>query len=274
MVADDIPVFDAHTHIGEWGAWEMAGNRVDPFTDPITSRDALAAQMERHGVNRQVVMPHYHPDRSLTYTGNHLAVDLARLDGVVAAIFATPDDPHRLDDIRDLATDPDVRALKTSADAWDDGSYDPSTWTTDQEEMMAELLRLARQHDLPVHCHTGSDASDPRALFALIDRYPDVTYHCVHMGGTAAGHFAFVPRFCDRLDLDVYADTSWARGFGVRWLVRELRERDALDRLMFASDEPWGDRPGELATVRGLDLDRDEERAVLHDTAARLYGDR
>ena len=49
----------------------------------------------------------------------------------------------------------------------------------------------------------------------------------------------------------VYTDTSWAVGFAPRWLVQEIERRGiGQDRLLFASDEPWGDYAGELARLR------------------------
>lgn len=264
-------VFDAHTHVGEWGTWEVKGRQVSPFTDPITSQAGLRDQMDRYGIDKQIVMPHYHPDLAETFDDNSLAVDLAELDGVYAALFFAPAYPEACEQVRDFARSEDVVALKTSADAWDTGSYDPASWNATQTREMEDMLDFAADHDLPIQFHTGSDASDPRHLFELVDAYPDVTYHCVHAGGTGGGHLAFVPRFLDRLDMDVYCDTSWTRGFGARWIARELKERDALDRLLFASDEPWGEFPGEFGKVDGLAIADDVKQRLLFDNAARLY---
>jgi predicted TIM-barrel fold metal-dependent hydrolase len=49
----------------------------------------------------------------------------------------------------------------------------------------------------------------------------------------------------------VYTDTSWAIGFAPRWLAAEIERRGVgADRVLFASDEPWGDFAGEHARLR------------------------
>ena len=48
----------------------------------------------------------------------------------------------------------------------------------------------------------------------------------------------------------VYTDTSWAIGFAPRWLVDQIRVRGVgADRVLFATDSPWGDVEGEHARL-------------------------
>ena len=48
----------------------------------------------------------------------------------------------------------------------------------------------------------------------------------------------------------VYTDLSWAIGFAPHWLAREIERRGiGHDRVLFASDEPWGDYAGEYARM-------------------------
>ncbi|MDY6776486.1 MAG: amidohydrolase family protein [Candidatus Nanohaloarchaea archaeon] len=269
---DGFRVFDAHTHVGGWGSWEMKGREVSPFSSPIASKEALKEHMERRGIDRQIVMPHYHPELDRTFEGNRLAVELAGMDNVHAAVFFEPSHGERLDELKDLAGEDAVVALKTSADAWKESSYNPETWSIEQERFMEELLDYAAGNGLPIQFHTGTGSSDPRNLFEMVDEYPEPAYHFVHMGGTAGGHFAFVPRFLERIDShDIYCDTSWSRGFGVRWLVRKISQRGMLNRLMFASDEPWGDVPGEFAKVAGLNIEEEDKQRILYGNAEKLY---
>jgi predicted TIM-barrel fold metal-dependent hydrolase len=86
-----------------------------------------------------------------------------------------------------------------------------------------------------------------------------------------------VPLFLDWLaaGFDVYTDTSWSRGFGPRWLIRELIEAGRpLSRLLLASDEPWGDLPSEVSKILNLDCEAAAKRAILYDNAATLYARR
>ena len=66
---------------------------------------------------------------------------------------------------------------------------------------------------------------------------------------------------------------SWAIGFAPRWLAAEIDRRGiGHDRVLFASDEPWGDREGELARLRAAAGDGELGRHVFTDNAERLYG--
>lgn len=272
---DGFKVFDAHTHIGDWGTWKMKGREVDPFPEPIESKDDLRSHMEKWGVDRQIVMTHYHPDLELTFERNELALELAELENVYAGIFFHPDHPEKtrrsLEKIDDR-----VKVLKTSAETWK-SDYAPNSWSRKQRETIEEVVKVAMEKDLVFQFHTGKNKSDPRSAFEFIREYPDARYHMVHMGGIAGGHFALVPRLLENLGLDIVVDTSWSRGFAPRWLAEKLKTRDALDRMMFATDYPWGDFPGEYHKVTGLKetgtLAPEEVQQVLFDNADAFYGD-
>jgi uncharacterized protein len=82
-------------------------------------------------------------------------------------------------------------------------------------------------------------------------------------------------RFFDWIEAgkQVYTDTSWAVGFAPRWLAKEIERRGVgQDRLLFASDEPWGDYAGELARMQAAAGDGELGRMVLRDNFTTLYG--
>ena len=49
----------------------------------------------------------------------------------------------------------------------------------------------------------------------------------------------------------VYTDTSWAIGFGARWLLVEIEQGIGGDRVLFGSDEPWSDFMSEYWKIEG-----------------------
>ena len=70
----------------------------------------------------------------------------------------------------------------------------------------------------------------------------------------------------------VYTDTSWAIGFAPRWLASEIERRgDRPDRMLFASDEPWGDHAGELARWQAASANPELSRMFLHGNFEALY---
>ena len=142
-----------------------------------------------------------------------------------------------------------MRALKTTfllGGAPDDPDCEPQ---------LDRVFALAAEHDLVVHIHTSPGAaSDIERIGHLIEKYGDVvSIHLVHLGGGVSGHIKLVGgRFFDWIEQGkrVYTDSSWAIGFAPRWLAAEIERRGiGHDRVLFASDEPWSDRPGELARM-------------------------
>ncbi len=250
----------------------MKGKQVDPFRNELTSREAVKDHMEGYSVDRQVVMPHYHPSLERTFELNPLALELSEMEDVYAGVFFEPSHDRATKNALDMAGSPGIKVLKTSASAWQNCNYDPETWDVEHREVMDLVMERAEREELVLQLHTGYGGSDPVKIFRMIDQYPRVTYHLVHMGGVAAGHFAILPRLLDRLDMDIYVDTSWSRGFAPKWFARELRKEGALDRMMFATDYPWGDFPSEFSKVAEMDeLHEEEKRMVLHDNARQLY---
>jgi predicted TIM-barrel fold metal-dependent hydrolase len=71
----------------------------------------------------------------------------------------------------------------------------------------------------------------------------------------------------------VYADTTWAIGFGARWLLTEIEKRGVgADRVLFASDEPWSDFWGEYYKIAGANVSQELKERVMHGNFEQLYG--
>jgi predicted TIM-barrel fold metal-dependent hydrolase len=141
-----------------------------------------------------------------------------------------------------------------------------------------EIFDVARKHDLVVHVHTSpGGSSDIDEVGQLVESYGDtVAIHLVHFGGGMSGHIKLAgARFFDWIAAGkrVYTDLSWSIGFAPSWLVREI-DRRALghDRILFASDQPWGDFAGELAKLRAATGDGELAGRVFAGTFEELYG--
>lgn len=164
-----------------------------------------------------------------------------------------------------------VKVLKTSfllGGSADDESCRPQ---------LDQIFGTARAHGLVVHIHTSTGgASDIDRIGALVERYgDDVKIHLVHLGGGVSAHIKLIgSRFFDWIESgkQVYTDSSWAVGFAPRWMVREIERRGiGHDRLLFASDEPWGDHVGELARLRAAAGDGELGNLILRDNFSALY---
>lgn len=270
-------VHDSHRHIGVMPAFPFYGG--PPVQPDIAARATvreLIADLDREGTERCLVLPNYGvPDASVSFSLNPLVLEAAATDDRIRCglwVSPRPQDAEMTDAALALAGEPGVVALKTSfllggrADA------------EDCAPQLEKIFRTAKERDLVVHVHTSPGASsDIDVVGTLVDTYGDeVKIHLVHLGGGVSAHIKLIGhRFFDWIEAGkkVYTDTSWAVGFAPRWLAAEIERRGVgADRLLFASDEPWGDFAGELARMQAAAGDGELGRMTLRENFTTLYG--
>ena len=270
-------VNDAHRHIGLLPAFPFYGG--PPVNPDISARGTVKdflADLDAEGTERALVMPNYGvPDASVSFSFNDLALEAAAADDRVSCglwVSPRPQDAELNVGALAHAGEKGVKVLKTSfllGGQVDDPACAPQ---------LDQIFDAARAHGLVVHIHTSSGgASDIDQIGLLVDRYgDDVKIHLVHLGGGVSAHIKLIgSRLFDWIEAgkQVYTDTSWAVGFAPRWLAQEIERRGiGQDRLLFSSDEPWGDHAGELARLRAATGDGELGRMVLRDNFTTLYG--
>jgi predicted TIM-barrel fold metal-dependent hydrolase len=270
-------IFDAHRHLGALPAFPFYGGpAVRPDTTARATIAELISDLDAEGTDRALVIPNYGvPDPDIAFSFNELVVEAAQTDDRIrAALWVSPKpaDADRTAKALSLAGEPGVRALKVS--------FLLGGRVTDQEctPALDEIFDVARERDLVVHVHTSpGGSSDIDEVGRLVDSYGDtVAIHLVHFGGGMSGHIKLAgSRFFDWIAAGkrVYTDLSWSIGFAPRWLVREIDRRGlGHDRILFASDQPWGDFAGELAKLRAATGDGELAEQVFSGTFEALYG--
>ena len=254
---------DAHRHLGRLPAYPFYGG--PPVNPDTTAREQIADlldDLDHEGTERALLLPNYGvPVAEASFALNDLVLETTvKDDRFVCGLWTSPrsEDAALTDAALALAGEPGVVALKTSF-LLGGGVDDPTS-----QPQIERIFTTARERDLVVHVHTSPGAaSDIDEVGKLVDRYADdVAVHLVHMGGGMSGHikligslfFAWVAA-----GKRVYTDPSWAIGFAPRWFATEI-ERHGIghDRVLFASDQPWGDFAGEharlLAATGGREL--------------------
>ncbi len=276
-------IFDAHSHMGRFGEWKMKDNMIEPFKGrEITNIEEQKKYMENLGINKAIIVPHYTPDSSISFEKyNPLVIKVVReLDNVLGGLWVSPLPQDRKMTLKVLDSLPNkgIVALKMSPDAWPRGEYtpDPETWNEEFEEIMVEIINAAKKHDLVIHFHTGSNNSNPLNYENFVKEYGEgLKIQFVHMGGHAGGHFAFIPRFIEwiKKGYDFYCDTSFNKGFGPAWMVRELVEKnpEGIKRVLFASDNPWGLFESEFWRVEGISCSDEIKDDIFFNNAEKLY---
>jgi predicted TIM-barrel fold metal-dependent hydrolase len=271
------PPADAHRHLGVLPAYPFYGG--PPVSPDISARATIAQLMtdlDREGTERALILPNYGvPDAAAAFAFNELVVEAAQADDRIRCGLWTsprPQDEELTTAALALAGEVGVRALKVSFLLGGRAS-DPAC-----KPALDRIFAVAEQHDLVVHVHTSpGGTSDIDEVGQLVDAYADrVAVHLVHYGGGVSGHIKLTAgRFFDWVTAGkrVYTDLSWAIGFAPRWLMDEISRRGAgHDRVLYASDEPWGDQPGEYARLQAAAGDGELADLIFRGTFDQLYG--
>ncbi|HVV08535.1 amidohydrolase family protein [Amycolatopsis sp.] len=270
-------VSDAHRHLGVLPAYPFYGGPpVHPDTSARATIAELIADLDAEGTERALVMPNYGvPGTDVSFSFNELCVEAAQADDRIrAALWVSPraEDRERTEAALALAGEDGVKALKISF-LLGGRATDPAC-----RPQLDRIFAVAREHDLVVHVHTSPGAaSDIDEVGNLVEDYGDhVAVHLVHFGGGMSGHIKLAgSRFFDWIEAGkrVYTDLSWAIGFAPRWLAEEISRRGlGHDRVLFASDEPWGDWEGEYARMRAATAGGELSGLVFRENFAKLYG--
>jgi len=277
-------VVDAHCHFGPFDAHTIAAKTISPLHgQELSSVERLSNYISSHNIDFLVLVPIYAPDPEYAFGLNTQVVACARaLPGkVMPGLWVDPSPSvrsHLIEAIA-MAEIENIRVLKTSPDAWS-GTFtpDPDTWHMDIRKGIDAIVGYSERRPCLLQIHTGSGRSDIRAIEKFMRWAPrSMMFQLVHMGNTVGGHFYLIPRLLEwlREGLQVFCDTSLARGFAVRWLLAEAGNSSMLaERVLFASDEPWGIFDAELCAVveatEGLPAVRQN---VLCDNARKLYSE-
>ena len=268
---------DAHRHLGVLPAFPFYGGPpVNPDQRARGTVEELLADLDAEGTERALVMPNYGvPDPSHSFALNEVVLDaVGRSDRLSAALWVSPrpQDAVYTDKALALAGERGVKALKVSF-LLGGAADDPDCLT-----QLDKVFEVAKDHNLIVHVHTSPGAaSDIDKIGLLVERYADETpIHLVHFGGGMSGHIKLIGgRFFDWIESGkkVYTDLTWAIGFAPNWLANEIDKRGiGGDRVLFATDQPWGDFEGEYHRMIDAAGGREIADLIFHDNFERLYG--
>ena len=239
QLAPRTGVIDAHTHLGA----DEDGRSLDPGT-------LLTALDEVDSTARAVVFPFHDPERHPAYrVPNDRVLEWARdSDGrLIPYCRLNPEEDPVAEAERCLAKG--ARGIKLHPRAQEFEFAHPAA---------PAIMEVARDARVPILIHAGRGMRSMASLVDLALRFPEVPLVLAHAGIADQAVFAtgFAGHPC------VLYDTSC---FGPQDVV-ELFARVPAERIVFASDVPYGRPPGALflamrvAAYAGLD---DGDRALV-----------
>jgi len=271
---------DAHVHVWtpDVAKYPLAeGFEVSQMKPASFTPEELFAHTQPNGVGRIVLiqMSYYR------YDNRYMLDTMARFPGVfsgVAIVDEAASDPGAA--MRDLAAK-GVRGFRinpgrTAVDAWIGSAGMAKMWETAADEGLA-ICPLIGPEALP-------------AIGKMCERFPKtrvVIDHFARIGadGVIRGEqLDALARLADHAHVHVKTSAFYALGkkqppyTDLGPMIRRMRDAYGVERLMWASDCPYQVGPGQsygdaIRLVReGLDfLSAPERRAILHDTAERVF---
>ena len=276
-------VIDGHNHIGEIEGFPFYGlvEPVKPIVYDFPRTKDMLKYMDKYAIERSLVMSNYGiPKPEQPFSLNPIVMEAAtssdRIRGLLWVSFLERDEEHTMEALKHAGED-GILGLKTTFLLG--GTPNPEEWDEKTLEIADKCMDVAEKHDYVFHFHTSpGGASDINNFIPLVERYGKrVKIHLVHFGGGVSGHIKLVPQFLDwvREGYKVYTDTSWAIGFGARWLLVEIEKQGiGGDRVLFGSDEPWSDFMSEYWKIEGAPVSEELKRMVLKENFETLHGDR
>lgn len=136
---------------------------------------------------------------------------------------------------------------------------------------MFPLYQAAAEQGLPILFHMGdsrTDFSSPIRLARVLDRFPQLVCIAAHLGGYTQWRAAQECLQGGR----VYTDCSSSLGFLTQEQARESIAHFGTEKVLFGTDFPMWPIDKELARFFALELSEEENRRILYDNFAGLFG--
>jgi predicted TIM-barrel fold metal-dependent hydrolase len=241
-------IIDTHQHLGR-----------SMFSGVVTTEPELLAAMEQHGVDVLLVMPQPTLDdirRIHDQIAEVARRNAGRILGMASINPWLPEAEYAAEACR-CVTELGFVAIKLHPLGH---NIAPNHAECDK------VFRLAGELRVPVIVHTGLGTpwSLPSLCISPALRYPQVPIILAHAGwGLYSSEAVVAAEVCP----NIYLEPSWCPTYAALGMIRKL----GSDRVLFGSDH-LTNLPVELTKYRSIGLTEEELKAVLGETAKRVFG--
>ncbi|MFP4379836.1 MAG: amidohydrolase family protein [Candidatus Sumerlaeia bacterium] len=263
-----MPILDFHTHafpdsLAERAMQALAEDVEDGVVETDGTLGGLIALMDRHGVDMAVLANiATKPAQCQKIIQWSLQV---KSDRIIPFGSIHPDSEDIAGDMQAIV-DAGLKGVKLHP------LY--QQFEVDDRHVFP-LYEAVEQSGLPLLCHAGYDigfgdvdiASSDR-FTTVLDNFPKLRIVMAHFGGWI-DYDRFLEHVCGR---DVWIDTSFAAGYCTDAQRDAILNKHDRQRIVFASDSPWGGIQLQLDYVRKMPLSDAEKEAIFYTNGARLLG--
>lgn len=263
-------IIDFHTHIFPDNIAEKTvrfledEGSIKAFTNGTLK--GLKQSMKESGIDISVVLPVV-TKPSQFETVNSYAASVTDKEGIISFGGIHPDSEdyrQKLKHIKELG----LAGIKLHPDYQITFIDDPK---------MVRLINEAVAHELIVVIHAGLDIGLPDPVHCPPERAANMLRQIAdknakivlaHMGGYSM--WDDVERYL--VGQNIWLDSSYCPGkLADEQFIRIVRKHGA-ERILFASDSPWGGQKETVEHIKRLELTKDELETIFHKTAERLLG--
>ncbi len=227
---------------------------------------SLKESMKKAGVDKSVILPVVTNPKQFESI-NRFSAETDGKDGIIAFGGIHPDneDPEeKLDYIRSLG----LKGIKLHPDY--QGTYI-------NDEKYVRIIRHAEKIGLITLIHAGYDVLSPDNIHCTPEKALDMLEKVgakkenriilAHLGGHKGAAESF-EKLCGK---DIYLDTSYVLNKIEPDLLIKMFEKHGYDKILFASDSPWGDQESFVKTLRNLPVSESNRQRIFHENAEHLF---
>ncbi len=240
-----------------------AGEECAAYTDGTLA--CLKKSMNEAGIDISVILPVVTNPKQFDSI-NRFSHEVDGKDGIIAFGGIHPDNENpeeKLDYIKSLG----LKGIKLHPDY-------QNTYVNDEKYL--RIIRHAEKIDLVTLIHAGYDVLSPDNIHCSIDRALDMLNKVkakennkivlAHLGGYKGAEES-LEKLCGK---NVWLDTSYVLNKIPSSLLIEMFEKHGFDKLLFASDSPWGNQADFVKTLKELHISEENKDKLFHRNAERL----
>lgn len=260
-------IIDFHTHIfpDSLAPKAMAAllANIDSVYQPVTdsTQKGLLAHMDRSGVALSVVQPVITKPSQFNNLNEFAAKVCGNRILSFGALHPQTDNYKRdIDTIVSLG----LKGIKFHAEY--------QNFLVDDIKML-RIYDYAISRGLILLHHAGFDPgfrppfkSSPRQFARIANELKGGTIIAAHYGG----HAQWEEVLNHLAGTNVYLDTSMALDFMEEKLFLKILRAHGADKILFASDSPWGDPVKDMAKIRALPISETEKQNIFGENARKL----
>lgn len=267
-------IIDFHTHIFPD---KIAENTVEKLKTYLCEQNeecaaytngtlsSLLNSMKDAGIDYSVILPVVTNPKQFESI-NRFSAELNFKNGIIAFGGIHPDNDsleEKLDYIKSLG----LKGIKLHPDY-------QNTYINDEKYL--RIIRHAEEIGLITLIHCGYDVLSPDNLHCSIDRALDMLEKIdakennkivlAHLGGHHGAKESY-EKLCSK---NVWLDTSYVLNKIEPDFLVKMFEKHGFDKILFASDSPWGEQKNFVNTLNRLHISEENRNKIFHLNAKHL----